>query len=310
VTIRDFNREAVELLGLDLHPDGRGPIGRHVEVFDESYHVLEFGSGAPIVFLHGGGPGCTGWTDFGAVVPLFSSHSRVILVDLLQYGRSSKPTVVGPMWHFHARHLARLFDTLDLERPNLVCNSWGGTQALALASGWPDSAGRMVITGSMPKLTGAMGPLIDRGRRGRYAREDYFSGPGPSLERMLALMARYEWFDAASVSRLTAEIRFRQSQDADEISCGQNPERRGEWHDLSSEMMSIEQPTLFMWGMFDGFLSPEYPLMLASMLRHGSLHVMDRASHHLQEERPFEFHSIVTAFFGEAPAAGDGVARV
>jgi pimeloyl-ACP methyl ester carboxylesterase len=48
--------------------------------------------------------------------------------------------------------------------------------------------------------------------------------------------------------------------------------------------------------MHDAFLTPDYPLMLARMVPRGQLYVMDRASHHLQEERPADFHSLVSGF--------------
>jgi len=48
--------------------------------------------------------------------------------------------------------------------------------------------------------------------------------------------------------------------------------------------------------MHDDFLTPDYPLMLARMVPHGQLYVMDQVSHHLQEERPWDYYSIVTGF--------------
>ena len=48
--------------------------------------------------------------------------------------------------------------------------------------------------------------------------------------------------------------------------------------------------------MYDGFLTPDYPLMLARMVPRGHLYVMDHASHHLQEERPLDYYRVVTAF--------------
>ena len=55
---------------------------------------------------------------------------------------------------------------------------------------------------------------------------------------------------------------------------------------------------LFIWGMQDAFLTPDYPLMLARMVPRGNLHVMDHASHHLQEERPQAYHSVGRGFLG------------
>lgn len=298
----DHDVAATEALGVAMHADGRGPEGRYADALGECYHLLEFGTGRPTVFLHGGGPGCTGWTDFGPVAPLFAADRRVILVDLLQYGRSSKPSIRESMWDFHARHLVALFDALGLDAPDVVCNSWGGTQAICLAADHPDRVGRLVITGSMPLFRGPTSPLLDRSRRGRIAREEYYGGDGPSLAKMRHLMSRFEWYDEAAVPASTVALRYAQSLEADEIACGQVPANRGEWQDLSGHIGRVQSPVLFMWGMYDAFLTPDYALMLASMVDRGNLYVMDRASHHMQEERPHDYHAAVAAFLDRGAA--------
>ena len=178
----------------------------------------------------------------------------------------------------------------------MVCNSWGGTQAICLAATSPSRVGRLVITGSMPVFRGPVSPLLDRSRRGRIAREEYYGGAGPSLDKMRHLMARFEWFDEEAIPESTVALRHRQSLEADEIACGQVPANRGDWQDLTGHLGRVQSHTLFMWGMYDAFLTPDYPLMLASMVERGSLHVMDRASHHLQEERPDDYFAVVDAF--------------
>ncbi|MBM4496892.1 hypothetical protein GS426_19020 [Rhodococcus hoagii] len=44
---------------------------------------------------------------------------------------------------------------------------------------------------------------------------------------------------------------------------------------------------------------PDYPLMLARMIDRGHLYVMDKASHHLQEERPHDYYTVVTGFLNQ-----------
>ena len=119
-----------------------------------TFHYYDLGEGDPTIFLHGGGPGCTAWSDFGPVAPLFASDRRAILVDLLQYGRSDKCTIAGPMWDFHAAKVVALLDELGIERADFVCNSWGGTIALNLAAKYPERVRSLVITGSMPVFYG------------------------------------------------------------------------------------------------------------------------------------------------------------
>ncbi len=56
--------------------------------------------------------------------------------------------------------------------------------------------------------------------------------------------------------------------------------------------------------MYDALLTPDHPLMLARMVRHGHLYVMDHAGHHLQEERPFDYHAAVSGWLGSTPLSG------
>src|SRR5205823_4346285 len=168
--------------------------------------------------------------------PLFAPDRRVILVDSLQYGRSDKPAITGPMWDFHASYLAQLFGALDIERPDVVCNSWGGTQAMCLAAHQPDAVRMLVITGAMPVFYGPLAPLPDGSRRGRNARSVYYGDEGPTREKMRDLMARLEWFDAEAIPDDTLDVRYTQSLQTDEIDCGQSPTNRGEWQDLTDRL--------------------------------------------------------------------------
>lgn len=285
----------------DIRP-GPAPAGRLVDAGGLDYHVIEMGQGPPTFFLHGGGPGCTAWSDFGAVAPRFAEHRACYLVDLLQYGRSEKCTIEGPMWDFHARTICDLMDALDVERADFVCNSWGGTIALDLAANHPVRTRALVVTGSMPVFYGPLAPLPEGGRRGRKARDRYFGGPeGPTADKMRELMADLEWYDPERIPDDTVTRRFEQSIDPAEMELAARSDNpRGDWQDLTEQLGRIECPVLFAWGMYDAFLTPDYPLMLARMVPHGQVHVMDQASHHLQEERPQHFHAMVSGFLNQA----------
>ncbi len=273
------------------------PEGRLVPAGPHDYYVTSLGEGRSTVFLHGGGPGCTGWSDFGPVAQTFAKDRRCEFVDLLQYGRSAKPTITGPMWDYHAGSLVALFDALDIEDADLVCNSWGGTIALDFAANSPTRVHSLVVTGAMPVLHGPNGPLPEDGRRGRNARDLYYGGDGPSWKKMRELMVRLECYDPSRIPDETVSMRYEQSLDPEEMAlaaCSDDP--RGDRQDLTAELKAIQCPVLFCWGMYDGFLTPDYPLMLAGIVPRGHLYVMDHASHHLQEERPADFHRIVSSF--------------
>ncbi|MGA6155358.1 alpha/beta fold hydrolase [Stenotrophomonas sp. NPDC087984] len=290
---------------MDLMNIQKPPEGAHAEADGVTYHYIELGTPgtSPTVFLHGGGPGCTGWSDFGQVAPLFARDRHCFLVDILQYGKSAKPVIEGPMWDYHAAKTVALLDTLGIERADFVCNSWGGTIALNLAAKYPERVRSLTITGSMPVFHGPLAPLPEGGRRGRNARDVYYGGTGPSWEKMRDLIARMEWYDAGAVPDDTVTLRYEQSLDPEETAlAGASDNPRGDWQDLTAELGAIQAPTLFIWGMYDAFLTPDYPLMLARMVPRGNLHIMDQVSHHLQEERPHDYYTAVTGFLNQQHA--------
>ncbi|GAA0514904.1 4,5-9,10-diseco-3-hydroxy-5,9,17-trioxoandrosta-1 (10),2-diene-4-oate hydrolase [Paractinoplanes deccanensis] len=272
------------------------PEGKHAE----GYYYLDLGSGLDTVFLHGGGPGCTGWSDFGPVAGLFATDRRVLIPDILQYGRSDKVRITGPMWDFHAARTVALLDSLGVERADFVCNSWGGTIALNLGAKYPDRVRSIVVTGSMPVFYGPLAPLPENGHRGRNARDAYYGGEGPTREKMRHLIASLEWYDGAQLPEETVDMRYQQSLDPGERElAAMSDSPRGDWQDLTAELGRIEAPTLFVWGREDAFLTPDYPMMLARMVPHGNLHVMNHVSHHPQEEQPERYHAIVAAFLAD-----------
>lgn len=277
------------------------PEGRVVRVGEFGLYVTEQGEGSPVLFLHGGGPGCHGWSDFGPVVPEFAVDHRCIVVDMLQYGRSDKPAILDLVWSFHARHLVGMLDALNVDRVDLVCSSWGGSAGLCMAAEYPERVGAVVITGSMPVRHGALAPLPEGlagtgPGRGKTARDDYYGGDGPTLDKMRALMARFEWYDASLIPDETVRARYELSISEDEQRLYTEQVPRGAPQDLSEALRTVDAPVLFMWGMHDAFLTPDYPLMLANMVVDGHLHVMARAAHHLEEERPAAYTAVVSAF--------------
>lgn len=280
---------------------GPAPEGAFTDVGGTAFHHIDLGAGRPTVFLHGGGPGCTGWSDFGVVARLFAADRRCHLVDILQYGKSAKCTVTGPMWDFHAAKVIGLLDALSIDRADFICNSWGGTIALNLAARYPDRAQSLVVTGSMPVFYGPLAPLPEGARRGRNARNRYYGGTGPSREKMRELMATLEWYDPAAIPEETITMRYEQSIDPGEMALAASSDNpRGEWQDLTDRLHEIRAPVLFAWGMYDAFLTPDYPLMLARIVPRGNLYVMDHVGHHLQEERPYDYHATVIGFLNQA----------
>jgi pimeloyl-ACP methyl ester carboxylesterase len=104
------------------------------------YHAT-YGSGRPLVLLHGGlGSG----EMFGPIIPLLATNHQVITVDLQGHGRTAdidRPLDVRLM----ADDIAALIRHLGLEQPDVMGYSLGGGVALFTASKHADLVRRAVV---------------------------------------------------------------------------------------------------------------------------------------------------------------------
>src|SRR6476620_9915260 len=115
--------------------------------YHEAGEATDAGGGLPLVMLHGGGPGASAWSNFGACLEAFAADFRVLLVDQPGFGASDKPAVEGHYFGFAADKLAALLDELGLERVHLLGNSLGGGTATRFALRYPKRVGRLVLMG-------------------------------------------------------------------------------------------------------------------------------------------------------------------
>lgn len=274
------------------------PHGRLIPVLDEVVHVIEAGdpAGRPVVFLHGGGPGSSGWTDFSPVLPYFAD-ARVLLPDLLQFGLSSARPIEAPIWTYQAQHLAAALDICGVSDADLVCSSVGGYVALALAAQRPDLVHKVVLTGTEPAASGDHATDY-AGKEACFAAVfAYFADPSPATMR--ELMAVCEWLDGDAIPDEIVGLRHQQATVPEILALYGptiDPGFLGEWEDLEYLMDDIAAPVLFLWAEKDPFVGPQYADHLASLVPDGHVHVMPDVSHHPFEERPHEYSTIVRAF--------------
>jgi pimeloyl-ACP methyl ester carboxylesterase len=277
------------------------PAGRLVRVGDDALWVAEVGEGRPTVLIHGGGPGCTSWTDFAPTVPLFASDRKVILLDMLNYGFSTGPAITGPRWTGHAARIAAVLAEIGVENADFVCNSIGGSAGLALAADHPELVRKIVVTGSQPMDRDALPMTPGYLNEGMTAWSSYYGGGGPTVAKLLAIMARLEWWNGALIPQDRIDLRWLYSLTPGQRLLGQSWTHMGEPEDLEAKLRLVSARVLFLWGKQDIFLQPTYPLALSETVRYGDVYLMDQAAHHMEEERPEDFTAIVKAFL-DSPA--------
>jgi pimeloyl-ACP methyl ester carboxylesterase len=123
---------------------------RHVEVAGGRVHLLEHGSGPPVVVLHGTA------NPAGFLLPLLNNlHGvRAIAPDRPGVGLSDPIGLPASSYREAAvAWLDRLLDTLDLDATALAGHSGGGVWALWYALAHPDRVKRLVLLGvpTLPK---------------------------------------------------------------------------------------------------------------------------------------------------------------
>jgi haloalkane dehalogenase len=106
------------------------------------------------------------------LTPLVAAGLRVVVPDLVGFGRSDKPTEIAD--HSYARHVewvrALVIDHLDLHDVTLVGQDWGGLIGLRLAAEHPDRVARIVAANTgLPTGDHDMPEIWHRFRRAMQA---------------------------------------------------------------------------------------------------------------------------------------------
>jgi 2-hydroxy-6-oxonona-2,4-dienedioate hydrolase len=120
-------------------------------------------------------------------------------------------------------------------------------------------------------------------------------------------MARCEWYDTTRIPEETVDIRFHQSIRKELVALGPpgpNAVGKGTAENLTEKLKTIDAPVLFMWAAQDPFVTVDYAVALASTVKNGDIYVTQYASHHLEEERPADYSSLVLGFLDKPEQAG------
>lgn len=117
---------------------------RYIEVEGLRMAYVEAGEGDPILMLHGEP---TWGYLYRKMIPLLAAHGRVIVPDLIGFGRSDKPALANAYSiKSHVRWLRSVVLALDLHHITLVCQDWGGSLGLRLLAELPQRFARLVAT--------------------------------------------------------------------------------------------------------------------------------------------------------------------
>lgn len=129
--------------------EARYPAAAFVTVEETRLHYASEGSGRPVVFVHGG----NGQLQDFALSPVFApvaAEFHATAFDRPGLGYSEKPANGDMTPAVQARLIREALEELQVERPLLVGQSWGGVVALAYALDNPESVSGVVLIGVAP----------------------------------------------------------------------------------------------------------------------------------------------------------------
>lgn len=127
-----------------------------LNALDVAWREVGPADGDPIVLIHGLAESSRTWDPVG--IQLGARGHRVIAVDLLGHGRTSKPQIGDYSIPGLAVVVRDLLLYLDVENVTLVGHSLGGGVVLQIAYQWPELVGRIVLvaSGGLGRTVGAM----------------------------------------------------------------------------------------------------------------------------------------------------------
>ena len=252
-----------------------------------------------LVFLHGGGPGASSWSNFKQNLPSFVDEFRCLLVDMPGFGRSDKPELSKQFFEYAADSIVALLDTLGIKKAHLVGNSLGGGAALRTALDHPDRVGKLVLMGP----GGAFKPMFTpEPAEGIKLLGQVVAPPGPTREKVEAFL-RVMVYDQDFITEELIQERLEQAinpeNQAGLVRCMSTfaPPRAGE---LWRELDRIPHRTLIIWGRDDRTLPLDGALLALQQLPDARLHVFPRCAHWAQLEHQAEFDRLSLDFLRNA----------
>jgi pimeloyl-ACP methyl ester carboxylesterase len=256
------------------------------------------GAGEPVVFLHGFPTSSHLWGD---LVPLMPPGHRLVVVDLLGYGRSDRPLEHDVGIRGHASRTVELLDVLGIKQACLVGHDVGGGIAQLVAVEHPERVSRLCLIDSVgfddwptiaARLARVSAPLTrhlppamllsmlrsnilrgykDHEHGGRSL--DLYLRPFGTPEGRDALMSHIGALDAVDTTTVAGSLGV------------------------------VRAPTAIVWGRGDPFLPVSLGQRLQRAIPGATLEIVDDVCHFTPEEAPRNVADVIEELLSRAGTA-------
>lgn len=264
------------------------PIG-HFVTLDSGLrlHFLDEGSGPVVLWLHGSGPGASGFSNFKGNYPQFAAAGfRNLVVDLPGFGRSDKPEDAQYNLEFFVSAISGFLKAVGIKRCTLLGNSLGGAIALGLALAEPELVDKLILM--------APGGVEDRETYFKMVGiqrmvELYNAGP-LGIEQMRRIMS-LQLFDSSQLDdKLLAErvaVAVHQPRNLFTTMLVPN---------MTERLEELQVPILGFWGTDDNFNPPSGALKVLQHAPDARFIMLNRCGHWVQVEHRELFNQSCVEF--------------
>jgi pimeloyl-ACP methyl ester carboxylesterase len=242
---------------------------------------LNGGRGAPLVYLHGLSAS-NRWESHHLALAI---TNLVYAVQLPGWPEGSIPAVIESA-HDYAKLIIALLDALGLDSVDLVGHSFGGWIALDLAAEYPSRVSRLV-------LADAMGLDVPEAPAADLAAMDQDSFLRAAFVETGRVLVPGDFGGAIEDVRLGQE--FETQWRSRELILGLTRGRLAD-PELTAKLSSITAETLVVWGRDDRLVPYQHGELLARMIPHARLRLIDGVGHTPMRERRETFQRLVRDF--------------
>jgi 4,5:9,10-diseco-3-hydroxy-5,9,17-trioxoandrosta-1(10),2-diene-4-oate hydrolase len=259
------------------------PEGSYVDLDNGlTLHYHDEGSGIPLLFVHGSGPGASGWSNFKGNTPFFNDNGyRTLVPDLPGYGYSSKPEDAEYTLEFMVSALEQFLVKLKIDKVVLVGNSMGGAVCIRLALNNSALVHKLILM--------APGGLETREvymeMEGiQTMMRSFFSKKGITKEGMQKTF-KLQLFNESLITEAIINERYEIAitQPKTVISTMRIPNQTEDLHKLSC-------PILGFWGMNDKFCPATGAMTLAKNCSNIQMIMLSECGHWVMVEHADTFH--------------------
>lgn len=261
-------------------------------------HLARAGTGPPVVMLHGFTGSTTTWAALTAALGI---RYTSIAVDLPGHGRSTAPDIPARYGlDRFAADLARMLDSLGIERAAVLGYSMGGRAALRFSLRYPARVRALILESTSAGLTDeadraarvasdqAIADMVERD--GIHAFVDFWERLPIWKSQML--------LSPADRSELRAQ---RLAGDARGLANSLRGAGAGLDSSVTDMLAEHDVPTLVIAGELDEKYVRASRILAASMLK-ARVAIVPSAGHAVHLEQPEAFAKLVLAFLREAPS--------